>query len=94
MVETSTITSTYFNKRFAIDGRNIHLPASQKKKLRWFIYVCHDTACDLMYVGSTVDVCSRWANTKKAFLNKNSVGTGMYKHFMEGCPADTSEGEP
>ena len=32
MVETSTITSPYFQRRFAIHGRNIHLPASQKKK--------------------------------------------------------------
>ena len=46
-----------------------------------------------MYVGSTVDLCSRWAKTKKACLDKNSVGTGMYKHFMEGCPADTGEGD-
>ena len=93
MVETSTITSPYFQRRFAIHGRNIHLPASQKKKLRWFIYVCQDTACGLIYVGSTVDVCSRWSQTKKACLDQNSSNTGLYKHFQNGCPAFTNSGD-
>ena len=72
MTETSTITSPYFGRRFAIHGRNIHLPASKKRKLTWFVYVVEDTACGLIYVGSTVDVCSRWAQTKKACLDENS----------------------
>lgn len=90
MTETSTITSPYFGRRFAIHGRNIHLPASQKRKLTWFVYVVEDTACGLIYVGSTVDVCSRWAQTKKACLDENSVNTGLYKHFRDGCPANTA----
>ena len=93
MVETSTITSPFFRKRFAIHGRNIHLPASQKKKLRWFVYVCQDTACGLIYVGSTVDVCSRWSQTKKACLDQNSVNTGLYKHFQDGCQAFANSGD-
>ena len=92
MVETSTITSLFFNRRFAIHGRNIHLPASQEKKHRWFVYVCQDTACSLIYVGSTVDVCRRWAQTKKACMDANSNNTGMYKHFMDGCPTHINTG--
>ena len=87
MVETSTIYSPYFKRRFAIHGRNVHLPAAQKNKLRWFIYCLEDTACHLVYIGSTTDVCKRWASTKKACLDGDSVGTGMYKHFKTGCPA-------
>ena len=77
MTETSTITSPCFGRRFAIHGRNIHLPASQKRKLTWFVYVVEDIACGMIYVGSTVDVCSRWAQTKKACLDENSVNTGI-----------------
>jgi hypothetical protein len=87
MVETSTITSPYFGRKFAIHGRNIHLSASQKKKLRWFVYVVEDVACGLIYVGSTVDPCSRLAQTKKACLDRNSVN----KHFRDGCPAQTGD---
>ena len=66
MVETSAVTSFYFNRRFAIHGHNVHLPASQKDKHRWFVYLCEDLACTLQYVGSTTDVCARWASTKKS----------------------------
>ena len=66
--ETSFVTSYYFQRRFAIHGRNIHLPASQKKKMTWFVYLIHDTACQLLYVGSTTDVCSRWSGTKTCLL--------------------------
>ena len=86
MMETSTIYSFYFQRNFAIHGRNIHLPASQKKKFRWFIYVVVDVVCELMYVGSTTDVCARWAQTKKACLDRNNSNTGLCKHFQEGCP--------
>ena len=51
------------------------------------MYSCEDTACQLIYIGSTTDVCSRWASTKKACLDQNSSNTGMYKHFQSGCPA-------
>ena len=87
MMETSTVYSFYFNRKFAIHGRNIHLPASKKDKHRWFVYLVEDTACHLQYVGSTTDVCARWASTKKACLDQNSSNTGMYKHFQSGCPA-------
>ena len=83
MEETSTVRSYYFNRKFAIHGRNVHLPASQK----------NNTACKLLYVGSTTDVCARWASTKKACLDKNASNTGLYKHFMNGCPADNGTGD-
>ena len=87
MEETSTITSLYFKTKFAIHRHNVHLPASQKNKHRWFVYVCEDTACTLQYVGSTTDVCARWGSTKKACRDRNKNNTGLYKHFMDGCPA-------
>ena len=45
-------------------GRNIHLHASQKKRKNG-LYVAEDTNCGLIYVGNTVDVFARWAQTKK-----------------------------
>ena len=45
------------------------------------------TACTLQYVGSMTDVCARWGSTKKAFRDRNKNNTGLYKHFMDGCPA-------
>ena len=92
MVETSYVTSYYFGKKFAIHGRNIHLPASQKKKMRWFVYLVHDTHCQLLYVGSTMDPCSRWSSTKTACQGRKKDNTGLYKHFMNGCPGHITSG--
>ena len=93
MVETSYVESYYFERKFAIHGRNIHLPASQKKKLTWFVYLVHDTACQLLYVGSTIDACHRWSGTKSACLGRKRDNTGLYKHFMEGCPTHLTNGD-
>ena len=93
MEETSYVYSRYFKRKFAIHGHNVHLPAGQKHKFRWFVYSCEDTACNLVYIGSTVDACKRWASTKKACLDRDSTNTGLYKHFMTGCPADTGDGK-
>ena len=83
---TSTIFSFHFQKNFAIHGRNIHLLASQKNKYQWFVYTIVDEFCELIYVGSTTDVCARWSQTKKACLDRNNSNTGLYKHFQDGCP--------
>ena len=91
-IETSFVTSYHYGRRFAIHGRNIHLPASQKRKFTWFVYLCVDTVCKLQYVGSTSDVCSRWSATKSACLARNKSNTGLYKHFMEGCPEHLETG--
>ena len=92
MKETSFVTSFFYKRRFAIHGRNIHLKSSLRKKLRWFVYIVVDTHCQLQYVGSTNDVCSRWSSTKTACLGRNSNNTGLYKHFMEGCPEHITSG--
>ena len=92
MVETSYVISYYFGKKFAIHGRNIHLPASRKKKMRWFVYLVHDTHCQLLYVGSTMDPCSRWSSTKTACQGRKKDNTGLYKHFMNGCPEHITSG--
>ena len=39
------------------------------------------------YVGSTNSVTERWANTKSKCLAGNREGTGLEKHFKEGCSA-------
>ena len=51
-----------------------------------------DTACNLVYIGSTTDICKRRESTKKAFLDGDSVGTGLYKHFKNGCQAVSGGG--
>jgi hypothetical protein len=86
--ETSVVQSYHSGKKFAVHGHLTHLPAGQKTKLRWFIYLLEDTACRLQYVGSTTDVCSRWSTTKSGCNRADSVCTGMYRHFMNGCPQD------
>ena len=89
MEETFTVYSYFFSHKFVIHGHNVQLPAMQKRKLRWFVYIC---VCALIYVGSTVDVCARWAGTKKACLDRNNTNTGLYKHFETGCPAHAATG--
>ena len=91
--ETSCVKSLHNGRKFAIHGHLVHLPAGQKRKLRWFVYLLEDLECNLQYIGSTTDVCSRWSSTKSACNKKNSVSTGMYKHFMEGCPNDRGLGK-
>ena len=93
MIETSCVTSLHYGRRFAIHGRNIHLPASQKKKMTWFVYLVEDTACQLQYVGSTTDVCHRWSSTKTACLGRKLTNTGLYKHFHGGCPEHLNSGD-
>ena len=93
MRETSQVESIYFRRKFAIHGRLTHLKPSQRPKLKWFIYLLEDLGCNLQYVGSTTDVCGRWAATKSACNKQNSNSTGLYKHFQDGCPNDTGQGK-
>ena len=92
MVETSFVTSYYFQRRFAIHGRNIHLKASLKNKMVWFIYLIHDTERLLLYVGSTTDPCKRWSSTKSACQHRKVSNTGLYSHFKDGCPTHLETG--
>ena len=87
--ETDHVDSVYYKKKFAIHGHLTHLKPSQRPKLRWFIYLMEDLGCVKQYVGSTTDVCSRWAAAKSACNKQNSNSTGLYKHFQSGCPSDT-----
>ena len=48
-----------------------------------------DPPCELQYVGSTISMTHRWANTKRQCKQKNSNGTGLESHFKSGCPYDT-----
>ena len=89
MRETDHVESIFYKRKFAIHGHLTHLKASQRPKLRWFIYLMEDLGCGKQYVGSTTDVCGRWAAAKSACNKQNSNSTGLYKHFQEGCPSDT-----
>ena len=42
-------------------------------------------------MGSTTNVCSRWAATMSACNKANFNSTGLYKHFQEGCHSDTGQ---
>ena len=89
MIEKKSVLSRHFNVNHAISGNNIHLPATQKLKLRWFVYLEEDTLCNLQYVGSTSSMTHRWANTKSQCNKRNSKGTGLEEHFKDGCSRDT-----
>ena len=54
MVESSTIYSHFRKKHFGIHGRNIHLKATEKQPLKWFIYCLECLPCQAQYIGSTI----------------------------------------
>ena len=90
MEETRDVLNQHFKKKYAISGHNEHHQATEKPKLKWFVYPEEDVPCSLQYVGSTNSMTHRWANTKKKCNDKNSSGTGLEAHFKAGCPCDTS----
>ena len=78
--------------KHSIAGHNVHLPATQKIKTRWFIYLeeCEHPEGIYQYVGSTDSMTHRWANTKskcKSMSRDEGVkpGTGLEKHIKNGC---------
>ena len=85
MTETNTVTSSHFKMNHAIAGNNIHLKATQKPKLRWFIYLkeCPHSEGIYQYVGSTNSVTERWANTKSKCLAGKKEGTGLEKNILK-----------
>ena len=92
MVERSEVTSTHFGVKHSIAGNNVHLPATQKEKFLWFIYLleCIHPEGRFQYVGSAISITHRWANTKSKInslaLNPSlQAGSGIEKHFKEGC---------
>ena len=91
-IESRTVFSSHFKVKHSIAGRNIHLPATQKLKLKWFIYLeeCVHPEGTYQYVGSTESMTHRWANTKskiKLIASGQNVkpGTGLEKHVKNGC---------
>ena len=64
--ESRTVLSSHFKVKHSIAGHNVHLPASQKVKTKWFVYLeqCQHPKGTYQYVGSTDSMTHRWANTK------------------------------
>ena len=89
MVETRSIFSSHFQRRHAVAGHNVHLKATEKVKLRWFVYLqeCLHPDGIYQYVGSTSSVTERWANTKSKCVAGTTKGSGIEKHFNLGCTA-------
>ena len=87
MREKSTFESIHFNQQFKIHGHLAHdkVPVG---KIRWWIYRILDIPCNKIIVGSSQDPKARWANYKSSCNLRKSNGTGLCKHFMEGCPND------
>jgi hypothetical protein len=92
MVESTSVLSSHFGVRHKIAGHNVHLPATQVKKHRWFIYLeeCVHPEGIFQYVGSTDSMTHRWSNTKSKInaLARNpqlTAGTGLEKHYQSGC---------
>ena len=69
-------------------GRNQFLPEGCQA-ICWFIYKITDIPCNKIIIGSTQNPKERWANYKSCCNRKKSNGTGLCKHFMEGCPNDS-----
>ena len=86
MQERSFVTSFHFKTKHAIHGHLVHRPACEKTKLTWYVYLIEDLECHLQYVGSTQNATQRWSNTKSAGNLRKADNTGLYKHYMSGCP--------
>ena len=91
MVERDHVYSEFRKHKFAIHGRNVHLPATVKQPTLWFIYLLECIPCHAQYVGSTKNVASRFKNHKSNAHLKNSTSSGMAKHFSDICPNDDND---
>ena len=89
ITERRTVFSSHFMRYHAVAGHNIHRKATEVPKLMWFIYLeeCIHNDGIFQYVGSTISMTERWANTKNRCLAGDSDSTGLYKHYKEGCSA-------
>ena len=87
MLERSHVTSSHFGVKHAIAGHNVHTPATQRAKLRWYIYMeeCVHPEGVFQYVGSTTSMTERWSNTKSKINSGKKPSTGLETHFKEGC---------
>ena len=87
MLERTQVKSSHFGVKHAIAGHNIHPPATQPDKLRWFVYMeeCVHPEGVFQYIGSTTSMTERWANTKSRINGNKKPGTGLETHYKEGC---------
>ena len=88
MRERTLVESPFFGKKFKIHGHLSH-DFAPENTIRWFIYKIKDVPCNKIIVGSTQNPKERWANYKSCCNKRKSNGTGLSKHFMEGCPNDS-----
>ena len=75
MVERSMVQSVHFKKNFAIAGRNIHRRASEKPKLRWFVYLEEDLACEPLTVTLASPMGQDWRNILRMSVPMTQGGT-------------------
>ena len=87
--ETDSVTSVVNGRRFAIRK---HL--SHDTPHFWFVYLITDTVCMKQYVGSTINLKSRWANHKSDCNSRKSLSTGLAKHFSMGCKGFQKKNQP
>ena len=87
MIERSEVYSSHFKRKHNIAGHNVHLEATMKPKLTWFVYLmeCIHQHGIYQYAGSTCSMTDRWANTKSKCLKGTCEGTGLDKHYKDGC---------
>ena len=91
MVETTTVYSHWWKKHFGIHGRNVHLKATEKQPLQWFVYCLECLPCKVQYCGSTTSIPARWKNHKSTANLKTASSSGISRHFAEGCPNDQDD---
>ena len=78
-------------KHFGIHGRNVHLKATEKQPLQWFVYCLECLPCKVQYCGSTTSIPARWKNHKSTANLKKASSSGISRHFAEGCPHDQDD---
>ena len=96
MTERTFVESQHFGVKLKIHGHLSHDMKPGGDKTRWFVYMVEDNPCGKQYVGSSINVPSRWSAHKhsanfpegKDPLNKKTPTTGLAKHFQKGCPYD------
>ena len=90
MKETTFIESYYFKTKFKVHGYLAHDWAPDNK-IRWYIYTIQDVPCGKLYCGSTQSPVARFSVHRSTCNNPHKQrhgGTGLCKHFRDGCPND------
>ena len=88
MLESRSVMSSHFRVKHSIAGHIVHLPATQPKKHKWFVYLeeCIHPEGTFQYADSTDSMTHRWANTKSTIHSlvsgrPSKAGTGLESHF-------------